>query len=62
MTSKESVFAIENNNNTYNSKGEIFMKDLERGSYLFEASGQFVCPNGVISKHDLVFTIEVGGT
>jgi hypothetical protein len=37
----------------------MLSKPIERGSYLLEITGTFVC--AVAQKHDLVFTIDVDG-
>ena len=49
---------VQETNNSFAPKGELFNKELDRGSYLFEVSGQFLCPGGAINKHDLIFTIK----
>ena len=35
----------------------MLAKKLEKGSYLLEATGDFICATS--TKHDMVFTIEV---
>jgi len=60
ISCKESAFATENSN-SFTSKGEVITKELERGSYLFEMSGYFVCSTAGITKHDVIFILEFDG-
>ena len=57
ISSKQGTIVAETTH-TFTTKGEIFNKEIERGSYLFEVSGHFICTSGVTNKHDLVFTLK----
>lgn len=57
ISSKQSIYVVETTH-SFTSKGEIFNREVERGSYLFEVSGHFVCSAGVTNKHDVIFTLK----
>lgn len=57
ISNKQGATVVETTH-SFTGKGEIFSKEMERGSYLLEVSGLFVCAAGVTNKHDLVFTIK----
>ena len=42
-------------------KGDVFSKEVEKGSYLLELSGHFTCSAGGQQKHDVTWTIAVEG-
>ena len=60
ISCNESYFVNEFSNNV-SGKGDVFSKDVEKGSYLLELSGHYTCSAGGQQKHDVTWTIAVEG-
>jgi len=58
ISCREAYVTADFSNNNLNEKIVIFNREMERGSYLLEASGIFTCAQG--NKHDLTWTVDTG--